>query len=148
MWSQITHDSSIMCMATGMYSNATMITGAQCLLRAITPNTIKKNWPSAPSKSSLKRSHHPYTLNIGMWYKIKRVQLATSFLRESQLSAHHPGIIDIPRVVTHCPPLVVKTDFHSTFSNICAINQSHISISTHCYGVSIIIISLISTVLL
>ena len=47
-----------------------------------------------------------------------------------QLSAHNPGIIDIPTIITHCPPCSIDADLHSACTWQRSASQTHSSIST------------------
>ena len=54
----------------------------------------------------------------------------TSSVRVTQLLADHSSIIAVPRVITHCPPLIIDAHFHSTLILIGASHQTNISIGT------------------
>ena len=56
--------------------------------------------------------------------------ILTSSVCISQLLAYHSSISVIPRVITHCPPLVIDAHLHSTLILIGASHQTNISIST------------------
>ena len=57
----------------------------------------------------------------------------------SQLLADHISISSIPKVITHCPPLVIDTHLHSTLILIGASYQTNISICTVASGVDYVI---------
>ena len=49
--------------------------------------------------------------------------------RESQLSASHTGIHSFPRIITHCAPPTVQTNFHTSFIWLITSRQPDTSIS-------------------
>ena len=53
----------------------------------------------------------------------------------SQLFADHSGVSGVPTVITHCPPLIIDAQFHSTLELIRASNQTNITISTVSSGI-------------
>ena len=69
-------------------------------------------------------------------------QISTCW-RESQLSTGNTSICSPPEVITHCAPLVVVADFHSTLKSICSSNEPDTSSCANCekiltsYGVSL-----------
>ena len=53
--------------------------------------------------------------------------------RESQLSASNTSIYIAPEIITHCAPLLVVADFHTTFIDICrGSSKSQSSLGTYC----------------
>ena len=61
-------------------------------------------------------------------FTLNTVQIST-WSRKSQLSAHNPGIIGIPVIITHCSPHSIDADLHSACTLQRSINQTHCSIS-------------------
>ena len=64
-------------------------------------------------------------MNANTWKK-----KLTSAVTITKLPADHSSIIAIPVVITHCPPLVIDTHFHSTLILIETSQQTNVSIST------------------
>ena len=54
----------------------------------------------------------------------------TSSVSISQLPADHSSISSAPKIITHCPPLVVDAHFHSTLVLIRTSHQTDITIGT------------------
>lgn len=44
-------------------------------------------------------------------------------LPAAQLLAHHAGSVDVPEVVTHCPPRAIVVDFDASFTAVPPVHQ-------------------------
>ena len=51
-------------------------------------------------------------------------------IRVTKLSADYCGIRYSPAIITYCAPLVVVTEFHSSFKICCSSHQSDVSLIT------------------
>ena len=56
-----------------------------------------------------------------------------TFWIESQLSASHLRVADLPVVVTHSTPLVIEAHLHSSRVVATATSQTNVSILTHSF---------------
>ncbi len=99
------NDSSILMMTTVMSSPSFWSTILQCCLWSPTVHIIHPDWSWSSSKVS--PIHCIYSLST------------------SHLSTHHCSIINTPVLITHCSPLTIMMNLHSTSTETVTTNQPH-----------------------
>ncbi len=100
-----TDDTSILMMTTVLYIWALWPTVFQCSLWSTTSYNSHWNWSWSLSKVSI----------FCCCYSRPTVQLST----------HHCSISNIPPSMTHCSPLTIIINLHSTSTGIITIHQPH-----------------------
>ena len=75
----------------------------------------------------------PIGYNIAILFDGIRSCCDTSNITVSQLSAHCGSIIAVPVIVTHCPPIAMQADFHTSTFSVGTTDKSNVFFSAIVY---------------